>query len=156
MTIRPLAREDCEAIRESLVDCQAFSPEEIKMALEMIEAGLAGGLAGDYPLFLTECDGRACGYVCIGRTPLTRSTWHLYWICVHPRAQGRGLGQALQRHVEEFIRSRGGERIVVETSGRPDYQRARRFYQRAGYRALGRIPDYYKLNDDCVFYCKVL
>jgi len=155
MNVRPLAQEDCAAIREMLVDCQAFSPEEVRVALEMVEAGLLGGLEGDYPLFVAELDGRACGYVCIGRTPLTLSTWHLYWICVHPHAQGRGLGQALQRHVEEFIRARGGERLVVETSGRPDYERPRRFYERAGYHALGRIPDYYKSKDDCIFYCKV-
>jgi len=33
--------------------------------------------------------------------------------------------------------------------------RPRRFYERAGYHTLGRIPDYYKPKDDCIFYCKV-
>jgi hypothetical protein len=29
MSIRLLAREDCEAIRETLVECSAFSDEEV-------------------------------------------------------------------------------------------------------------------------------
>ena len=60
------------------------------------------------------------------------------------------------RYPNWFIRERGGERMVLETSGRPDYERSRRFYEQAGYRAAGRIENYYKPGDDCVFYCKVL
>ena len=156
MIVRQLAQTDRGAVRELLLESQVFSEEEVRVALEILDSGLSGGLEGDYPLFAAEADGRVLGYVCIGRTPLTRSSWHLYWLCVHPRAHGRGIGQALNTHVERFIRARAGERIVVETSGRPDYDRARRFYERAGYCAVGRIPDYYKPGDDCVFYCKVL
>ena len=156
MTIREMAMHDREAVRDLLLDSPAFSEEEVRVALEVLDAGLAGGLDGDYPLFAAEMDGRVCGYVCIGRTPMTRSTWHLYWICVHPSAQRRGIGQALENHIEEFVRGRGGERIVLETSGRPDYAPSRRFYESAGYCACGRIGDYYKPGDDCLFYCKML
>ncbi len=156
VTIREMALHDREAVRELLLAGPAFSEEEVRVALEVLDAGLAGGLEGDYPLFAAEIDARVCGYVCIGRTPMTRSTWHLYWICVHPHAQRRGIGQALENHIEEFIRARGGERIVLETSGRPDYAPSRRFYERAGYCPSGRIRDYYKPGDDCLFYCKLL
>jgi ribosomal protein S18 acetylase RimI-like enzyme len=50
----------------------------------------------------------------------------------------------------------GGERLVLETSGRPDYERSRRFYERAGFTVQGRIPDFYKPGDDCLIYCKIL
>jgi len=147
---------DREAVSGLLRESPAFSEEEIRVALEVLDAGLAGGSEGDYPLFVAEIDGCLCGYVCIGRTPMTRSTWHLYWICIHPHAQRRGIGQALEACVEEFIRARGGERIVLETSGRPDYAASRRFYEKAGYSIAGRIRDYYKPGDDCVFYSKPL
>jgi ribosomal protein S18 acetylase RimI-like enzyme len=156
MTVRQLEQTDRGAVRELLIASQVFSQEEVRVALEILDSGVSGGLEGDYPHFAAEAVGRVLGYVCIGRTPLTLSSWHLYWLCVHPRSHGRGIGQALHAHVEQFIRARAGERIVVETSGRPDYDRSRRFYERAGYRAVGRIPDYYKPGDDCVFYCKVL
>jgi ribosomal protein S18 acetylase RimI-like enzyme len=149
LTIRPLQASDRAAVAGMLVDCGAFSDEEVRVALEMVDCG-------GYVLFTAEMDGAVCAYACIDRTPLTLSTWHLYWICVHPRAQRRGVGTALQQYIEDFIRSQAGERVVLETSGRPDYERTRRFYERAGYREAGKIPGYYKPDDDCIYYFKVL
>jgi ribosomal protein S18 acetylase RimI-like enzyme len=149
LTIRPLQASDRAAVAGMLVDCAAFSEEEVRVALEMVDCG-------GYVLFAVEMDGAVCGYACIDHTPLTVSTWHLYWICVHPRAQRRGVGAALQRHIEDFIRSQAGERVVLETSGRSDYERTRRFYERAGYQQAGKIPGYYKPGDDCIYYFKVL
>src|SRR5262245_61656712 len=107
-------------------------------------------------MLVAEVAGRVCGYVCVGKTLLTRATWHLYWICVHPAAQGKGVGQALQTRAEAFVCSRGGERLVLETSGTSRYARARDFYENAGYTVVGRIPDFYRTDDDCVLYCKAL
>ena len=152
MTIRPLVAADRGAVREMLEACGSFSAEEVLAALDVLDAGLDG----EYCLFSAERDAAVIGYVCVGHTPLTRGTWHLYWICVHPAAQGGGIGRGLQEHAEEFVRSQGGERLVLETSSRADYARARSFYEQAGYFAAGRIPDFYKPADDCVIYCKPL
>lgn len=154
--VRELLAGDRAAAQDALRACGAFTAEEIEVALEVLDEGLRGGLDGDYPLFAAEDDGTVRGYICVGRTPLTVSTWHLYWICVHPAAQERGLGRALLMRAEEFVRERGGERLALETSGRARYARARRFYRRAGYREVGRIRDYYQPGDDCVFFCKSL
>jgi ribosomal protein S18 acetylase RimI-like enzyme len=96
------------------------------------------------------------GYVCIGRTPMTQSTWHLYWICVRPAFQRGGVARRLQEFVERVIRARRGERLVVETSGRPDYAGARACYRALGYQPAGEIPDYYRPGDACLFYWKEL
>jgi len=136
--------------------CGAFTEEEVRVALEVLDDGLRGGVDGDYPLFAAERHGKVVGYVCVGKTPLTRGTWHEYWICVHPDAQHRGVGQKLQAHAERFVRSRGGERLVLETSGRRAYARTRRFYRQSGYRVVGRIADFYGPADGCVVCCKVL
>ena len=154
MIVRELLAWDRDAAHETLVACRAFTGEEIRVALEVLDEGLKGGLDGDYPLFAVEVEGKVRGYVCVGKTPLTASTWHLYWICVHPAVQGTGAGRALQSYAEAFIRSRGGERLVLETSGQPHYERARRFYRRAGYQEVGLIRDFYKPGDDCIFFCK--
>src|SRR5438045_2551685 len=94
--VRPAAFGDRPALERMLVDCQAFSAEETGVALDMIDNGLAAGPDVGYPLFVAESEGVVRGYTCIGPTPFTQSTWHLYWICVHPEAQGRGVGCALQ------------------------------------------------------------
>jgi ribosomal protein S18 acetylase RimI-like enzyme len=156
MRVREFWAEDRCAVQEALGACAVFTEEEVRVALEVLDEGLAGGLAGDYPLFVVEIDGQVRGYVCVGKTPLTAGTWHLYWICVHPEAQGIGAGLALQLHAEEFVRGHGGERIVLETSGQKSYERTRLFYKRAGYCEVGRIRDFYKPGDDCVIFSKEL
>lgn len=152
MIIRDLSPGDRDDVREALVDCAAFSADEVRMALDMVESGLNG----DYALPSVEIDGRVRAYACLGKAVLTAGSWYLYWICVHPSYQGRGIGRRLQEHVEEMIRRAGGERVVVETSGRVDYQRTRSFYRQAGFAVSGRIRDFYKPDDDCVIYTKIL
>ena len=143
-------------VREILIACDVFTAEEVDVASQLMMEGLGSGLDGDYPLFVAEASGRVRGYVCVGKTPLTVSTWHLYWLCVHPAAQRVGIGRALQEYAENFVRSRGGERLALETSSRPEYERTRLFYRRAGYAVVGSIPDFYKRGDDCVMFCKPL
>jgi ribosomal protein S18 acetylase RimI-like enzyme len=152
MTVRNLVPGDEAAVREALEDCGAFSEEEVRVAMEMVK----GGLNGDYSLPAVEIDGKVRGYACIGRVPLTRAAWYIYWICVHPSAQGTGVGRRLQSHIEQLVLQAGGNRLVLETSGRADYEPTRRFYRAAGFTEAGRIPDFYKPGDDCVMYYKAL
>jgi ribosomal protein S18 acetylase RimI-like enzyme len=147
-----MTASDREAVRAALVECAAFSDEEVRVAMEMVESGLAG----DYTLIAIETDGTFRGYACIGQAPLTLASWYIYWICVHPSAQGMGVGRRLQAQIELVVREAGGERLVLETSGRADYERTRRFYHNAGFIESGRIPEFYKPGDDCVVYSKVL
>ena len=152
MTARRLTADDRRAVHEALVLCGAFHDEEIRVALEMFDSGLAG----DYSLLGIETGGSLLAYACFGKAALTLRSWYLYWICVTPAAQGTGMGQAMERAVEDSVRQSGGDRLVLETSGRPDYDRSRRFYERAGFTLSGRIPDFYKPGDDCVIYSKCL
>jgi ribosomal-protein-alanine N-acetyltransferase len=152
MQLRGLVAADRPAVAEALVASAAFSGDEVQVALEMIDAGLGG----DYLLPAVEADGAVRAYACIGHATLTASSWYVYWICVHPAWQGRGFGRALNAHIEELVRAAGGERLVVETSGRADYTRPRRFYEASGYERVGRIADFYTAGDDCLIYSKVL
>jgi ribosomal protein S18 acetylase RimI-like enzyme len=150
--IRGLDTADREAVADALTRCGAFNETEISVALELFDAGASAG----YSLFGAEVNGRIAGYVCIGTAALTESSWYVYWLCVHPAAQRRGIARALQDRIERFVWSRGGRRLVVETSGRPDYDPAHRFYQRAGYVKAGVIQDFYRAGDDLVIYVKPL
>lgn len=152
MTVRSPAASDRVSVHEALACCGAFTDDEVRVAIEMFDAGLTG----DYSLLGVECGGVLRAYACFGKASLTQRSWYLYWMCVHPTVQGTGIGQALERGVADAVRQMGGDRLVLETSGRPDYERSRRFYERAGFTVHGRIPDFYKPGDDCLIYCKTL
>ena len=95
-----------------------------------------------------EANDHLIGYACFGATPATDGTYDLYWLAVDPAAQGRGVGSALVRAVEEKLVGRGARLLVVETSSRPDYEGTRRFYARSGYHEAARVRDFYAPADD--------
>jgi ribosomal protein S18 acetylase RimI-like enzyme len=57
---------------------------------------------------------------------------------------------------ERRIRQAGGGRVYAETSGRPQYEPTRAFYERLGFARETQLKDFYALGDDKVFYVKVL
>ena len=152
MRARQPVAADRGAALEALDRCGAFTADEVRIAIEMFD----DGLAGEYSLLGVDVDGVLRGYVLVGKAWLTRGSWYLYWICVHPAFHGRGVAQLLQRTAEDLVRREGGERLVLETSGRSPYERSRRFYASAGFEVQGRIADFYQRGDDCIIYVKTL
>ncbi len=96
------------------------------------------------------------GYACYGPIPCTKSAFDLYWIAVDPRYQRHGLGRLLVSAVEERIKKSGGDRIYIDTSGRPDYAPTRAFYERNSFHRAACLPDFYAPGDDRVIYSKYL
>lgn len=155
MEIRELRREDVEPLKKILKATNVFRDEEIIVAVELMEATL--GQRDDY-VQRTIVDGKNVvqGYYCIGLTPMTQSTFDLYWIAVNPEYHGKGLGRQLLLHSEDLIRSMNGTLIVVETSSLPKYEPTRKFYVRNQYLETARIRDYYAPGDDLMIYTKHL
>lgn len=155
MEIRELRREDVEPLKRILKATNVFRDEEIIVAVELMEATL--GQRDDY-VQRTIVDGENVvqGYYCIGLTPMTQSTFDLYWIAVNPEYHGKGLGRQLLLHSEDLIRSMKGTLIVVETSSLPKYEPTRKFYVRNQYLETARIRDYYAPGDDLMIYTKHL
>ncbi len=96
------------------------------------------------------------GYACFGPHALAEGVWDLYWIAVDPNARSRGVGRALLDQVEATVASQHGRLILVETSGTPPYEAARRFYEACGYRYQAVIHDFYAVGDDLIIFGKTL
>jgi ribosomal protein S18 acetylase RimI-like enzyme len=135
---------------------QVFSAEEIATVEELVQDYVANGEASDYRFLSYRLDGRVAGFACYGCRSLTRGTFDLFWIATLPSAQRRGVGAELLRQVERNIRSLGGRLLIVETSGQPGYESARRFYDSHGYRREAVIADFYDEGDGLVLYSKRL
>lgn len=87
---------------------------------------------------------------------MTDGTSNLLLIAVHPEQQGHGIGQALMRDAEVTLATHGQRVLLVETSGLPEFERTRDFYQRLGYTHEARIRDYYAAGEDKIVYWKAL
>jgi ribosomal protein S18 acetylase RimI-like enzyme len=157
LTTAPVLRSLREADRPRLEEITRatgiFRENETDVALEVFDATVAG--SPDYTAVVADLDGRLAGWICWGPTPCTVGTVDLYWMAVDPALQGLGIGSALLIEMEQRIAD-WARLVVVETSGRADYQPTRAFYQARGYRIGAIIPEFYAPGDDQVVYVKRL
>jgi len=153
--VRPLTAADRGPVEAMTSGAGEFRPDEVAVALGVLDAGLGIGRQKDpdYELAGAELDGTLVGWACWGPTPCTIGTFDLYWIVVDQAWKGRGGGTVLVEEMERRVAGRC-RMIVVETAGRADYTATRAFYERRGYRAAARIADYYAPGDDLVTYVK--
>ncbi len=147
---------DALAIRQIVAATGKFRPAEVDVAVELVEERRAKGIESGYHFVIAEQGGAVLGYTCFGPISVTVASYDLYWIAVDPRLQARGLGKALMQRTEEAVRAAGGQRIYIETSGRPDYWATRAFYEACGYRFDSRVADFYAPGDDKILYVKSL
>jgi ribosomal protein S18 acetylase RimI-like enzyme len=147
---------DCQAVRYLLERTGFFRPDEIGVAVELVEARLKDGAESGYEFVLADIDDRLAGYACFGRIPCTIGSFDLYWIAVDPAWQRSGIGRALVSAAELQIASRGGRRLYIDTSGRDQYDSTRSFYERVGFRCEARLVDFYLQGDDKIIYGKQL
>jgi ribosomal protein S18 acetylase RimI-like enzyme len=157
MRIRRLTPPDRGDLERLLIESGTFNDEEIRVALEVIDAAIAEP-GKDYHVLVAANDaGRVLSYICFGPTPMTEAAFDLYWVATHPDARGQGLASRLMQQMEGELCSGGRSPTVrIETSQLESYGAARVFYERAGYAEVGRIADFYKAGDDLVIFAKRL
>jgi len=137
-----------------------FTPEEVGTALELIDEWLDLGEHSGYLTYVLDArdeeSSEVLGYVCFGPTPLTESTYDLYWIAVDKSKHRGGGGKRLLKFAEEEIVRRGRKMLLVETSSQETYGGTIQFYEKTGYDLVGKIKEYYKPGDDKLIFAKRL
>jgi len=158
--IRPLVAADRSGVFRILENAGNFTPEEVATALELIDEWLELGEHSGYLTYVLESQSEAVSevlaYVCFGPTPLTESTYDLYWIAVDKSKHRGGVGKRLLKFAEEEIVRRGGKMLLVETSSQETYGGTIQFYEKTGYVLVGKIKEYYKPGDDKLIFMKKL
>ena len=158
MKIRKLNSSDRPAIEEVLRSDNIFTEDEVSVALELVDDAIkAEGASPDYWFQLAVADenpGTVMGYICYGPTPMTDSTFDLYWIVTHKDHRGKRVAKTLVEHMEKDISQRGGGSVRVETSQKEAYGAARGLYDSCNYPESARFPDFYRKGDDLVVFYK--
>lgn len=154
--IVPLRASHKEPIRDLLCATNVFRSDEIAVALELIDECLSYTSFNpeNYQIYSALNGENVVGYVCFGKTPMTLSTYDLYWIAVAPQAQGKGVGKRLFEFACDEMRKQGGKLLVIETSSQPQYEKTRVFYEKVGCQLEARIRDFYRVGDDKLIYAK--
>jgi D-alanine-D-alanine ligase-like ATP-grasp enzyme/GNAT superfamily N-acetyltransferase len=132
-----------------------FAGHEVAVARELAQAA-ADGDAHYRMLYADAPDGGLAGWACLGPTPCTEGAWDLYWVVVHPAAQGAGMGAALVAAASAIARAEGGRALYAETAGKPQYAPTRAFYARAGFRCQATLPDFYAPGDAKLVFARPL
>lgn len=159
--IRPLRARDRPAVARILDSTGNFTPTEIATALELVDAWLSAGESSGYYCLVLDASPDpehidVQGYVCYGPTPLTESTFDLYWIAVDRASQGRGFGRLLVEFTEREVRRLHGTLLLIETSSQESYGSTIHFYERTGYALVARVPNFYRTGDDKLIFAKTL
>jgi GNAT superfamily N-acetyltransferase len=151
--VRP---SDREAVRSIIESTGFFRPDEVAIAVELVDERLSRGPESGYHFVFADSEDALAGYACYGPIACTIASYDLYWIAVDPRFQRHGVGRQLIAAVESRIAEAGGKRIYIDTSGRPQYKPTRAFYERSGFRCDACLPDFYGPGDNRAIYVRIL
>ncbi len=105
---------------------------------------------------------RRQGGTLVGLVGLHHAVWGpeenvwLAWFAVDPDCQGRGMGRELLVEIERIAAGRGFRKLLVETYDHADFDKARRFYERNGFRRMGQVADYLPDGSPMIVYAKDL
>ncbi|MCX5745848.1 MAG: GNAT family N-acetyltransferase [Proteobacteria bacterium] len=157
MRLRAIEPGDRDALERALRSDGTFRQDEIVVALELIDSAIKSDV--DYVVIVAVDDPDAVlGYICYGRTPMTRATIDLYWIVVDAAARGRGVAVALVSAMEAAALAEAQARgelaigVRVETSPADGHGAARRLYDKLGYPIASELADFYAPGESLITY----
>ncbi|ADD67585.1 GCN5-related N-acetyltransferase [Denitrovibrio acetiphilus DSM 12809] len=152
-----ITEEDLVDVYEIAGSSGFFSKDETMLVDEVArEAIQKGELMSGYSFIFCTIDGRKAGFACYGLIPCTDERYRIYWLAVDNRLRRGGVGTSLIKEVEKTIVSKGGKRVYLETSMRPQYQPTNDFYRKCGYIAEAKLENFYFDGDGMVVYVKIL
>ena len=152
--IRKLKQADVKELENILNKIPQFNENEVEVAMELINIAASNPDQTDYNIFVLESDGKAAGYHCTGRRPLTDGVYDLYWIVADPDAGKKGIGRNLLEHAENFVSEQNGRWLLAETSSKDSYAKTRNFYMRNNYTIVSQINDFYAMGDNLIVFGK--
>ncbi|MBY0402634.1 MAG: GNAT family N-acetyltransferase [Cyanobacteria bacterium] len=153
--IRPATLEDTENMMALAQAIGLFQPEDLVTFKNRFIDALKGSLGKDH-IWITLNTPHLEGAAYYAPEIMAEGTWNLYFIGVHPNAQGKGFGKALLNHVEQSLIKDHQRLLLVETSGEDSFEATRKFYSQNGYELEARIRDFYEPGNDKIIYRKAL
>jgi ribosomal protein S18 acetylase RimI-like enzyme len=153
--IQPATPEDKEGIMALAQATGLFQPEDSDILRSRFTDSLKGTL-GENHTWITLNTPSIEGVAYYAPEIMTEGSWNLYFIGVHPNAQGKGYGKTLLNHVEQALIKNQQRLLLIETSGLESFEATRKFYSQNGYELEARIRDFYEHGNDKIIFRKAL
>ncbi len=151
LAVRSAEPADRAAMHALVADVGLFAAEELDEVGDTLDAFFSEQAGSDFWVVgVVGAAVVALGYYAPER--MTRGTWNLYLLAVHPDHQGMGHGRGVVRFVEDDLRSRGARLLLIETSGVAEFHAQRDFYAGLVYRQEAVIRQFYDAGDDKVIF----
>lgn len=135
--IRPLADRDIPGIATWVAATPLWQRYNVtaKSFAKRLQDGLGEGAA----IFVAEHDGAVVGFVWLVERGAFNRSGYIQLIGVQPGRQNAGVGRTLMRFAEEKIFAQGRDLFLLVSAFNTN---AQRFYERLGYRLVGKLDDY--------------
>lgn len=150
--IRPIKKQDLPALKSVLNSSELFPSE---MLDDMIGDYFANEDSSDI-WFATVVDEVPVSIAYCAPERMTEGTYNLLAIAVQKEDQGKGIGQEMMIYLEDLLKVKTARILIVETSGLPEFELTRRFYDQCKYKRQALIPEFYGVGDDKVVFWKKL
>lgn len=95
-----------------------------------------------YDTYVAEINGKVAGFTTLELNQETKKG-EIYFLAVHPDAQNKGIGTVLNNFAIQKLKEAGMKIAVVGTGGDPSHAPARRSYEKAGFKRVLPVVNYY-------------
>ena len=153
---RDLSVTDRTPVHRLLTATGFFNPEELEVAMELVDDRLALGEESHYRFLGRRTRRRGGGLRVLGSDPRDRRVGGSLLDRRRPALQGIGVGRTLLAEAESWMAESGRPRVYLETAGRAQYAPTRAFYLACGYHVAAELEDFYAPGDSRVTFLKVL
>lgn len=130
-----------------------FDERGLTHVAETLDSYLAGNTDD---LWLTADDDEPVGVAYCAAEPVTSGTWNLLMLWTRHDRENHGHGSALVERVEKVLTDRQARLLIVETSGLPEFEKARAFYDKISFVQEARVKNFFAPGDDKIIYTKQL
>jgi ribosomal protein S18 acetylase RimI-like enzyme len=152
VNIRPTKSKDIPALK-AVLDGTGLFPSEILAAMM---GGFLGANENNEVWLTSEINNEAVGFCYAAPEKLADGCWNMLAIAVVPSLQGKGLGRAIVKYLENHLEKEGHRILIADTSGTDQFKQTRAFYKKIGYTEEARIRDFWAIGDDKIIFWKSL
>ncbi len=152
LIIRKIIKNDLQKLKE-IIDSNELFPSDLLD--EMSSDFFTNELSLDVWLTAEHLD-NPIAVLYFAPERMTVGTYNLYLIAIQKELQGKGFGKEIMTFVEQYLKELNGRILIVETSGLPEFELTRKFYDKCNYERSAVIKEFYQEGEDKVIFWKKL